>query len=296
MKTTMHSRLPSLTVALGLLAATAAVPALAQPAIPTDYLINGFAIGCQAYTFNRFSAFEAIEKTAQAGGKVIEFYPGQKLSREDAQLKVEHGSPDLEVVIAKLQAKLKQHGIKAVNYGVVGIPNDEAGARRVFEFARKMGMRAVTTESAEAINLIEKLAIEYDIAVAFHNHPGSFADPNYKVWNPYYIAGLVQGRDQRLGACADTGHWTRSGIQPVEALRILKGRIISSHLKDLNEFGRRDAHDVPFGQGKSSVKAVLDELKVQGFAGNISLEYEYNWDNSVPEVTQCIDFVKAYGR
>ncbi len=35
-----------------------------QPPIPDECKINGFAIGCQAYTFNRFTAFEAIEKTA----------------------------------------------------------------------------------------------------------------------------------------------------------------------------------------------------------------------------------------
>ncbi len=72
--------------------------------------------------------------------------------------------------------------------------------------------------------------------------------------------------------------------------------MISSHLKDLNEFGKHEAHDVPYGQGVSSVKEVLDELKAQGFQGNLSIEYEYNWDNSVPEVTKCIDFVKAYGK
>ena len=87
---------------------------------------------------------------------------------------------------------------------------------------------------------------------------------------------------------------SESRSKPIEAIRILKGRIISSHLKDLNEFGVRDAHDVPYGQGQSGLKEVLDELKAQGFRGNISIEYEYHWDNSVPEVTQCIDFVKAY--
>lgn len=279
---------------LGLLASLAS--AHAQPVIPDTYRVNGWAIGCQAYSFNRFTAFEAIEKTAQAGGRIIEFYPGQKLSKEDPNLKVDHASPDVDTVVAKLQAKLGQHGIKAVNYGVVGIPKDEAAARKVFEFAKKMGMIAVTTESADAINTIEKLAREYDLGVGFHNHPGDYSNPNYKVWSPHYIAGLVEGRDARLGACADSGHWTRSGIKPVEALRILKGRIISAHLKDLNEFGVRNAHDVPYGQGKSDIKAVLDELKAQGFKGNISIEYEHNWDNSVPEITQCVDFVKAYGR
>ena len=29
--------------------------------------------------------------------------------------------------------------------------------------------------------------------------------------------------------------------------------------------------------------------------GNISLEYEYHWENSVPEVAQCIGFVRGYG-
>jgi sugar phosphate isomerase/epimerase len=280
-----------------LLAATlASVAALAQPKIADEYRINGFAIGCQAYTFNRFTAFEAIEKTAKAGGKVIEFYPGQKLSKDDGDLKVDHGSPQVDVVVAKLQAKLKEHGLKAVNYGVVGVSADEAAARKVFEFAKKMGMYGITTESADAVNTLEKLAKEFDLCVGFHNHPGSMSDPNYKVWSPHYIAGLVAGRDQRLGACADTGHWIRSGIKPIEALRVLKGRIVSSHLKDLNEFGKRDAHDMPYGKGVGDMKAVLDELKAQGFVGNISIEYEYNWENSLPEVTQCIEFVKNYGK
>lgn len=277
-------------------AAIATFPALAEPKIPEANKISGFAIGLQAYTFNRFTAFEAIDKTAASGAKVIEFFPGQKLSKEDGDLKVDHASPQVDAIVAKLQAKLQACGIKAVNYGVVGIPNDEAGARKVFDFARKMGLRAVTTESADAINLIEKLAVEYDICVAFHNHPGRISNPGYKIWSPYYVAGLVQGRDRRLGSCADVGHWTRSGIKPVEALRVLKGRIISSHIKDLNEFGKEDAHDVPFGTGIGEVKAVLDELKAQGFDGNLSIEYEWNWDNSLPEVTKCIDFVKAYGK
>ncbi|MCX6905544.1 MAG: sugar phosphate isomerase/epimerase [Verrucomicrobia bacterium] len=271
------------------LAATAVTQA--QPTIPDEYKTGGFAIGCQAYTFNRFSAFEAIEKCAQAGGKVIEFYPGQKLSKEEPNLKVDHDASD--EVIKKLQDKLAQHKIKAVNYGVVGVPADEAGARKVFEFAKKMGLRCITTESTESINTIEKLVKEYDICVAYHNHPGNFSNPNYKVWNPYYIAGLVAGRDKRIGSGADTGHWCTSNLKPIECLKILKGRIVSCHLKDKKEFG--NSHDVPYGEGVADIKACLDELKAQGFQGNISIEYEYNWDNNVPDATKCIDFVRNYG-
>lgn len=272
--------------------ALAAVPATAQIAIPDTYKTGGFAIGCQAYTFNRFTAFEAIEKTALAGGKVIEFYPGQKLSKEDGDLKANHDSgPE---VVSKLKAKLDQHGVKAVNYGVVGIPKDEAAARKVFEFAKALGLRAITTESVDAIDTIEKLVKEYNIAVAFHNHPRKPNDPNYKVWDPNYILSVVKDRDPRIGACADVGHWVRSGLDPVECLKILKGRVISSHLKDLHEKGP-GGHDVPYGTGVSNIPAILDELKAQGFAGNISVEYEHDWDNSVPLVGQCIGFVRGYG-
>jgi sugar phosphate isomerase/epimerase len=277
---------------LGLGAVLAAAASVqAQPAIPDEYKTGGFAIGCQAYTFNRFTAFEAIDKCVQAGGKVIEFYPGQKLSKEEPNLTVSHDAS--EEVLQKLQAKLAQCKVKAVNYGVVGIPQDEAGARKVFEFARKMGLRGITTESTDAINTIEKLVKEYDICVGFHNHPGGMSNPGYKVWNPLYIAGVVTGRDKRIGAAVDTGHWCTSRLNPVECLKILKGRIVSAHLKDKQEMG--ESHDVPYGQGVANIKACLDELKAQGFQGNISIEYEYHWDNSVPEVTQCIDFVRDYG-
>ncbi|MBI5386815.1 MAG: sugar phosphate isomerase/epimerase [Verrucomicrobia bacterium] len=286
-----HTIIRSLTLtALGFATALAAP---AQSTIPDEFKTGGFAIGCQAYTFNRFTAFEAIEKCAQAGGKVIEFYPGQKLSKEEPKLTVSHDSPNVDEVVAKLQAKLAQHKMKAVNYGVVPVSKDEAAARKVFEFAKKMGLGAITTESTDAIEVIEKLVKEYDVCVGFHNHPGNMSNPNYKVWNPLFIAGVVNGRDKRIGAAADTGHWCTSKLNPVECLKILKGRIISAHLKDKQESG--PSHDVPYGEGVANIKACLDELKAQGFQGNISIEYEYNWENNVPEVTKCIDFVRNYG-
>lgn len=260
--------------------------------IPEEFKTGGFFIGCQAYTFNRFSAFEAIEKTALAGGKIIEFFPGQKLTAEDPSLKVDHNAPS--EVVDKLKEKLAKHNIKAVNYGVVGIPKDEAGARKIFEFARALGLRAVTTESVDAMDTIEKLVKEYDIMVGIHNHPRRANDPSYKVWDPNYILSVVEGRDSRIGAAADTGHWLRSNLNPVESLKILKGRLVSSHLKDLHQEGQ-GAHDVPYGTGVAHIPAILDELQRQGFKGNISIEYEYNWDNSTPEVAQCIGFVRGYG-
>ncbi|MGA3268031.1 MAG: hypothetical protein ABSE16_14545 [Verrucomicrobiota bacterium] len=69
---------------------------------------------------------------------------------------------------------------------------------------------------------------------------------------------------------------------------------MSAHLKDLNEKSP-NAHDVPYGTGVSDIPGILKELKRQHFAGNISIEYEYHWTNSLPEVAQCIGFVRGYG-
>ena len=264
----------------------------AENQIPDDCKTGGFFIGCQAYTFNRFTAFEAIEKTAECGGKVIEFYPNQMLSKDQPHVKWDHNaSPE---IIQKVKDKLAACHVRAVNYGVVPIPADEAAARKIFEFAKTMGLYGITTESVDSIDTIEKLVKEYDIHVGFHDHPKRPNKANYRMWDPNYILSVVKDRDPRIGSCADTGHWVRSGLNPVDCLRILKGRIMSSHLKDLNEMGLA-AHDVPYGCGVSDVPGILAELKEQGFAGNISIEYEYHWENSEPEVGQCIGFIRGYG-
>jgi sugar phosphate isomerase/epimerase len=278
----------SLLIGLGALCVSFAI---ATP-IPESCKTGGFAVGCQAWTFNHFSVFEAIDKTAEAGGKVIEFYPGQVLSKDQPTVKFDHNVSD--DIIARVKAKLSERGIRAVNYGVVAIPQDEAGARKVFEFARKLDLYGITTESVESLDTIENLVKEYDIRVGIHNHPRRTDDANYKVWDPNYVLSLVKDRDPRIGSTADIGHWIRSGLDPLDCLKILKGRVISTHLKDLNERSP-SAHDVPYGNGVSNIPAILTELKRQGFVGNVSVEYEFNWDNNAFDAAQCIGFVRGWG-
>ena len=88
------------------------------------------------------------------------------------------------------------------------------------------------------------------------------------------------------------GHWRREGLDQLECLRELKGRIVSLHFKDIvkGDGGAKGYRDIIWGQGVLNVEAMLRELKAQGFKGIFSIEYEYNWDNSVPEIRQCIDY------
>lgn len=256
--------------------------------IPDSNRINGVAIGCQAYSFRLFTLTEAIEKTAASGSKVIELYPGQKISKDNPK-GFSHASSNEERNYVK--EKLKDAGLIAVAYGVVGLSKNEEENRKVFEFAKDMGIRVINSEpSADSFDTIEKFVKEYDIKVGIHNHPKRKNDPNYKHWDPNWVLEMVKNRDVRMGACADTGHWIRSGLNPVECLKILKGRVVSSHLKDLG----KELHDLPFGTGNADVAAILAEFKSQGMNGPVSIEYEHNWETSLPEITECVNFVKKW--
>lgn len=282
-----YSRLlpiPSLMLAIGLTVSLWATP------IPEDLRQNGWFVGAQAYTFKEFSAFEAIAKTKEAGGNMIEFYPGQVLKPGSAD-KVGHTMSD--AAMAELKAECVRLGVRPVNYGVVGAKSAE-DVQAIMSWAKKMELYAVCTESTEQIVAWEAAAKEFDIKVAFHEHGGSMDKPKYKVWNPLYILGVVESRDKRVGACADLGHWCTSNLKPVECLRILEGRVISVHLKDKAANG--NAPVLVAGKGVVDVAACLEELKRQKFDGHISIEHEADWKDSVPQVKANIDFVKAHAK
>ena len=244
----IQSTIVALTLALGAISVTA------ENRIPEECKTGGFNIGCIAYTFDRFTLLESLEKTSDAGGKVVELCAKTKLSKEEPDVAFDyHASAQ---TVQKVKDKLAQCKLKAVTFAVIPFPPDEAEARKLFEFVKMMGIRAIVTEPAEPIDLIEKLVKEYDIMVGFHNHPRQPSNPGYRMWDPNYILSVVKDRDPRIGCCADTGHWVRSNLKPVECLRILKGRIVCSHLKDLNEMGPA-AHDVPYGTGVSDIPGIL---------------------------------------
>jgi len=280
---------------LPLLALAVAASVSADP-IPESFRQNGWFVGSQAYTFKSFSFFEAIAKTKEAGGNVIELFPGQDV-KPGSKEKTHHSMSD--ATMAEIKAELDRQGVRAVNYGVVGAKDkDEVFA--IMKFAKKMGLYSVCTESTEQIAAWEAAAIEFDMKVAIHEHGSRNGkdgkiDTKYKVWDPLYVLGVVESRDHRVGACADIGHWATSGLNSVWCLKVLEGRIISAHLKDKSEFGHKGTVVVA-GKGVVDVDGCLNELKRQKFDGHISVEHEADWENSVPQVKADIDFVKAHAK
>jgi len=239
-------------------------------------------LGAQTYTFRRMTFFDAVDLMAELGIKHVEIYSGQRVS-DEINAKTNPGMP--EEVVDKVKAKLADKGLRLVNYGVVRLPGDEQKCRHTFEWAKKMGIETITAEpDPKDLPMIDKLAQQYEINVALHNHPKTSRASQY--WHPDRVLEACKGLSPRIGACADIGHWKRSGLEPVEAIRKLEGRIISLHFTDLNKKNR----DVPWGTGVCNAAGVLAELKRQGFEGVIAMEYESHWEKE--DLAQSVTFFR----
>lgn len=241
----------------------------------------GWKLAIQAWTNNSKTLYETLELAGRVGLGYVEAFPGQRLTPD-----AEGGmGPEMsDEQIAALLAKAEECGVQIVNFGVCGVPGDEAGARAFFDWAEKIGLETIVVEPGEdQVPLLDKLATEYEMKIAIHNHP---KDSHY--WNPETVLAAVEGASDRVGACADTGHWVRSGLDPIECLEQLEGRITSLHFKDLNTRTGDDKHDVIWGTGASDAEGQLAELARQEFHGVFSIEYEYQWDEDT--LAQCVQW------
>lgn len=255
-----------------------------QPAVTKA----GFSIAVQCWSLKEFTLFQAIEMAAAAGMGGVEVFKGQLLGGDHGDVKF---GPDMaDDKVQALLEHLKKNNLVAVNFGVTDIPKDEAEARKTFELAKKLGLYGVSTESLGSLDTLEKLAKEYDIKVCFHNHPKPTA-----LWNPDTIWKAIEGRHANIGYCADIGHWASSGLDPLEVIKKIAPRVHAFHMKDRASI-EKPSRDQPFGTGIIDIPAILDEVRKHGFAGNASIEYEYNWKTNLPEIAQCAGYLRAYAQ
>lgn len=274
-----------------LLLALAALLAAGDAVVRDDRAAEalGWKLATKCYTFRTLTLFETLDITKRMGLRYIELNPGQKLSAEHPV----PCDPDLPPELrAKLKAKLRETGVTPVSFGLIPLGTDETLARRVFDYLKDLGIPTVVSEPPPiAIPALDRLCTEYGVNLAIHNH----AAPSI-YWEPKTVLEVIADRSSRIGACADTGHWARSGLAPLAALRQLKGRIIQLHFKDVDGL-QRGALDVPFGTGRADVRSMLAELKAQGFRGVFALEYERgSGQQLIDEVTQCVAFFDQVAR
>lgn len=241
-------------------------------------------LGLQAWTFRTLSFVETLDQAKSLGLTRLQAYPGQRLGASAGPtFHHEMDATSKALVKQELQAR----GITLVSYGVV-TGKSEAEWRKIFDFAREMGMTDIASEpKAGDLELVAKLAAETGIKVGIHNHPApsGYADPEIA------LAAAAKG-GAMLGLCADTGHWQRDGRDPVAVLREAAGRIVSVHFKDLAERNVRSASDLPWGTGTGAAARQIAELRRQNFPGVVYVEYERVTPTLEKEVRHSVDFFR----
>jgi sugar phosphate isomerase/epimerase len=259
----------------------------------TDYgavRIKKFPVAVQCWTYRKFSFEETLEKVKSLGIGFLQAYPGQRFWADGRTNETfVHGMAEETMTAAR--DMVRAAGLSLAAYGVVDIGTTEDNMRKVFDFARKMRIRTIVCEPrADDFDLLEKLVKEYNVQIAIHNHPAPA-----KYAHPVTALELVRGRDERIGVSADTGHWMREGLKPVECLRLLEGRIVDVHLKDRSAFGKGpEAVDVAWGRGDAGVRDILAELTLQDYPGLLTVEYENEEEVETPEpaILRGLEFVK----
>ncbi len=253
-----------------------------------DVKIKEIPVAMQCWTFRKFSFMETLPKVEELGVKWLEAYPGQKVY-PDKDVAFGPGMPEEDIKAAK--DALEKHGITLKAFGVTNFDQSKEAARPTFEFAKTMGIKIIVIEPKyDDYKFIEELVKEYNIMVAVHNH----AKPS-KYWSPEIVMNNIRGLDKRIGIAGDTGHWLRSGIDPVDAIRYAGDRLLNVHLKDLDQFGVKEAEDVPFGTGKANVHDILAQLTLMNYKGSFSVEHERGSDamNPSPPIKEGLEYIES---
>lgn len=248
-------------------------------------------IGIQTFTFSKQTVEELLPLVKQCGCDSI----GMSRHRLSAKFPDVYVSPDMTTEQkAFLKKILAENKIKIVSYGVVS-PSSEKAIRKLLEFAKEFDIKIILAEPRlENLELWDKLCGEYAIKVAVHNH-GKDAKRNAEYHSPSFVATMV-AKYQNVYACADTGHWGRSGVDCTQGLKTLNGKNAILHFRDINKFDSLSAYDVPIGTGALNATQMLAELDKQNFNGYLLLEYGGWWKNTlaqkIEEVKKSVEFLK----
>lgn len=267
--------LPVLSLARGL-AAEASPPAVPPP--PPDRT-HGLRLSVATISLRNLAPAAVASVLSQLEIPAVSIY------RDHAPF--ETGTPDQCRATAEI---FRAAGIAPATTSVVNLTNDEAAARRAFENTRAAGLSLMTCRPLpESLPLLEKLAREYDLRLAIHNH-----GPEDKLYpSPYEALKLIAPFDARIGLCLDVGHTMRAHVDPAEAIRRCAPRLYDVHLKDSLAFPGAEDVPVEVGRGRMDIPAILAALIAVKYAGVVAFEYERLGVNPMIGLAESVGYVRG---
>jgi sugar phosphate isomerase/epimerase len=236
-------------------------------------------LGLASYTFRNFSRAQMIAFMKQLNVS--------DLNAKDAKDHLPFDPPQESAALADYAAA----NIKLHAAGVISLAkNDDTDMRAKFDYCKRANLTVMVggDPTPETLPLVEKLAREYDMRVAIHNH-----GPEDKLWkSPLDVLMAVQNMDPRLGCCVDVGHTARAGVDVIQAIHRVGPRVFNIHMKDLTSFSDRESQ-VAVGDGKMPVRQILEALIAMHYSGFVDLEYEVHPDDPMPGVIASFAYMRG---
>lgn len=231
-----------------------------------------FPMGIQSYSLRHLKVDDALTTIHDLGIHQVELF--------SAHLALD-ASDD---TISEMKRKTRRLEIRMTAHGVNHFSKDHEANRRIFDFANRAGIRNLSADpdpDTETFDSLEKLVKDSGIRIAIHNH-----GPGHRYGEIAQIQKVLEGRHPWIGVCADLGHFIRSAVDPVEAIRAFKGRLWGIHLKDFAE-EKRDTRGVVLGKGHLDLVAVFRALREVEFPADGGLSLEYEEPDPLPAIKEC---------
>ncbi|MGH9664887.1 MAG: sugar phosphate isomerase/epimerase family protein [Bryobacteraceae bacterium] len=272
--------------------ALASVPAAAFAKINSK--IDGVMIGAQTYSFRDRDLDGCLAAMKEIGLGYAELFQGHLEPKDRSQQAAWRKDPPIDEIKAA-RKKFDDAGIVlyAFNYSF----RDNFTDREIengFVIAKALGVNKITASANVDLSpRIDPFAVKYKTYVGMHNHasmrPNEFSTPDD--WKK-----AMEGRSKYICINLDIGHFTAAGFDPVSFLAEHHDKIVTLHLKDRtpNHDGKQ-GDNLPFGEGKTNIKGVLQLLKSKKYPIPANIEYEYGKPgmDTVAEVRKCFDYCKA---
>ena len=218
-----------------------------------------YRIGVETYCFHDVDLATTLKHVRALGLRYIELHDGH-LPRDASPSQIE-----------RAQKALRDAGITAVGiYIHDAFTSDERTARPILEFARTLGFRYINGgPSRESLPLLNRLAPDYGVRIAVHNH-----GPGARYETLEHVTSALDAHPNVV-PCIDIGHFARSRVDPVRATRVLGGRAVAIHIKDVDQRGENTV----VGEGTIDMSGVFRAMRESSFDGLVVLEYEGDFDN-----------------
>jgi sugar phosphate isomerase/epimerase len=254
--------------------------------------INGVQIGCQSYSFRDRPLDDALKAMVDIGLSECELWQGHlepKRGTPAEEVKKWRVAPETLTFMREVKKKFDDAGVNiyAFNYSFnKSFTDDEI--ERGMEFAKALGTRYITASSKVSLaKKINDIAKKHNIIVAMHGHDNT-KDPD-EFSSSDSFARALEG-NSNIAINLDIGHFTAANEDPVAYIQQHHDKIVTLHIKDRK---KNHGDNLPFGQGDTPIKEVLQLLKTKKYKIPANIEYEYKGADAVEEVRKCYEYCKA---